>query len=77
MSEQIVELDLRRLPPALRHVKIFALWDKLAPGQSILLINDHDPKPLYYQFDAEFNNQFIWQYQEQGPENWIVTISKK
>ncbi|MCL4557150.1 MAG: DUF2249 domain-containing protein [Deltaproteobacteria bacterium] len=77
MSKQVFELDLRQLPPALRHVKIFELWDQMKSGQSILLINDHDPKPLYYQFAAEFSNGFVWQYQEEGPENWVVTISKK
>lgn len=77
MSEQIFELDLRQLPPALRHEKIFELWDELKQGQSILLINDHDPKPLYYQFAAELSNEFVWQYQEEGPEKWVVTISKK
>ncbi len=76
MSDQVIELDIRQLPPALRHVKIFELWDKLEPGQSILLINDHDPKPLYYQFEAEFNKQFAWQYEQEGPEDWVVTISK-
>ncbi len=76
MSEQVFELDIRQLPPASRHVKIFELWDQLGPGQSILLINDHDPKPLYYQFETEFTGKFAWRYEQEGPEDWVVTISK-
>ncbi len=77
MDEKVIELDIRQLPPAMRHVKIFELWDRLNSGQSILLINDHDPKPLYYQFAAEFEGKFDWHYEQEGPEDWVVTISKK
>lgn len=41
------------------------------------LVNDHDPKPLYYQFAAERPGTFDWEYQEQGPEVWKVLITKK
>lgn len=41
------------------------------------LINDHDPKPLHYQFLAERADRFEWEYIEQGPEVWRVAISKK
>ena len=32
------------------------------------LINDHDPKPLYYQFMMERTDEFTWEYLEEGPE---------
>jgi uncharacterized protein (DUF2249 family) len=41
------------------------------------LINDHDPKPLYYQFQAEMPERFTWTYLEQGPATWRVEIGKK
>ncbi len=77
MGEQRIELDVRQLPPALRHKKIFELWEQLASGQSIRLINDHDPKPLQYQFQAEFNGKFDWHGEQEGPDDWVVTIRKK
>jgi uncharacterized protein (DUF2249 family) len=43
---------------------------------SIELVNDHDPKPLYYQFMAERQGQVGWEYLEEGPEVWRVRISK-
>jgi uncharacterized protein (DUF2249 family) len=69
-------IDVRSLVPAQRHATIFALVDKLAPGASFVLVNDHDPKPLYYQLEAEHPKQFSWTYLERGPEVWRVEIGK-
>lgn len=69
-------LDLRKLDPFERHEKIFELWGKLKVGKTLKLINDHDPKPLYYQFDAEHKGKFDWTYEEEGPKDWIFVIKK-
>lgn len=69
-------VDVRQTPPAQRHPMIFGTFENLAAGQSFELVNDHDPKPLYYQFQAELTGQFEWQYLEQGPEVWRVEIRK-
>jgi uncharacterized protein (DUF2249 family) len=61
-------LDVRQLVPRERHSTIFSTWQKLASGKSFVLVNDHDPKPLYYQFDAEHSGEFTWDYLESGPE---------
>jgi uncharacterized protein (DUF2249 family) len=55
---------------------IFETFDQLGSGDAFTLVNDHDPKPLYYQFQAERNGQFTWEYQEEGPEVWQVLIRK-
>jgi len=39
-------------------------------------VNDHDPKPLYYQLEAEYPKQFSWTYLESGPTVWRVEIGK-
>ncbi|MBP6508809.1 MAG: DUF2249 domain-containing protein, partial [Opitutaceae bacterium] len=41
-----------------------------------VLLNDHDPVPLYYQFTAEFPEAFAWEYLERGPEEFRVKITK-
>ncbi len=69
-------LDVRALPPARRHSLIFETYHGLGNGESFVLVNDHDPKPLYYQFSAEHAGQFTWAYEEQGPEVWRVRIGK-
>lgn len=69
-------IDVRPMPPRERHPKIFGTWAELAPGESILLVNDHDPVPLYYQFAAEHTGTFRWEYLEQGPDVFRVRITK-
>jgi len=70
------ELDVRSLAPAQRHADIFASYRNLAPGKGFVLINDHDPKPLQYQFEAEYKDQFTWDYLESGPKTWRVRIGR-
>ncbi|AZO23595.1 DUF2249 domain-containing protein [Mesorhizobium sp. M1E.F.Ca.ET.045.02.1.1] len=70
------ETDVRSLVPMQRHQKIFQLVDELAPGGKFVLVNDHDPKPLYYQLEAEHPQQFSWTYLERGPEVWRVEIGR-
>lgn len=70
------EVDVRSLPPPQRHAKIFQLVGELTPGTSFILVNDHDPKPLYYQLEAEHPSQFSWTYREKGPTVWRVEIGR-
>ena len=69
-------LEVRHLPPAQRHQLIVERFNALPVGQSFVLVNDHDPKPLYYQLVAEYVGQLLWQYLEEGPEVWRVRIGK-
>lgn len=70
------QLDVRTIPPRERHPRIFQMFDALSPGQAFELVNDHDPKPLYYQFQAERPGLLDWQYLEEGPERWRVRIGR-
>ncbi len=71
-----IEVDVRDMVPRERHPLIFQTIDALAPGQAMRLINDHDPKPLYYQLMAERTGQVDWAYIENGPTTWQVQITK-
>ena len=75
-AESLIELDLRSLAPARRHARIFELWHSLEPGETLRLTNDHDPKPLRYQFEAEEAGKFEWLNERQGPLDWIVRIKR-
>lgn len=70
------DLDVRHMPPAQRHETIFKEWFALKPGEAYMLVNDHDPKPLYYQFAAEHPGSFSWDEIEMGPEVWRVRIGR-
>lgn len=69
-------LDVRALPPAQRHPLIFGRFGALPVGQAFVLVNDHDPKPLFYQLKFEHEGQFTWDYLEQGPTVWRVRIGR-
>lgn len=76
MTGQIKTIDVRPIEPREKHNEIFKMFFSLKPGEIMHLINDHDPKPLYYQMKAEIKDEFEWEYIEQGPETWTVNIKK-
>jgi len=77
MSESTLEsIDVRTIAPRDRHPLLFEKFDALASGDAYELVNDHDPKPLYYQFMAERPGQLAWTYREEGPDVWRVRIGK-
>jgi uncharacterized protein (DUF2249 family) len=43
----------------------------------MILINDHDPRPLRYQLSAERPDSFGWTYLEEGPSVWRIQIDRK
>jgi uncharacterized protein (DUF2249 family) len=76
MEIEMKELNVSNIVPKERHPLIFRTFDELREGESFILINDHDPKPLYYQFLHERPGHFEWEYIQQGPNDWKVKISK-
>ncbi len=70
------QIDVRTIVPRERHPLIFQTFDELEVGQAFELINDHDPKPLYYQFQAERPGALAWEYLEEGPDTWRVRVGK-
>ena len=69
-------LDVRPIPCSIKHKLILKTWFELAPGDHFILLNDHDPIPLRYQFEAEFSDAFRWEYVERGPDAFRVKITK-
>jgi uncharacterized protein (DUF2249 family) len=69
-------LDVRILPHAQRHQIIFGRLDALAPGQALVIVNDHDPAPLRYQASALWPDRFDWSYLEAGPVEWRLAITR-
>ena len=51
-TEAAPELDVRMIPPAVRHAAIFGALGAIAPGKSIILIAPHAPVPLLNQLEA-------------------------
>ena len=70
------QIDVRTIAPRERHPLIFSTFRALANGQALELVNDHDPRPLYHQLNAENAGEFSWDYLEQGPDTWRVAITR-
>jgi uncharacterized protein (DUF2249 family)/quercetin dioxygenase-like cupin family protein len=70
------ELDVRQLRKPEKHPTIFATYAALAVGESFVLVNNHDPRHLRAEFDADHPGSYAWEYLEKGPEVWRIRISK-
>ena len=68
-------MDVRPIPCSIKHGLILKTWHDLVAGDYFVLLNDHDPVPLRYQFMAEFPGMCSWEYLEQGPD-FRVRITK-
>ena len=75
-KQEDMKLDVRLTPLPQRHALIFQVFDRLESGQGMVLVNDHDPKPLFYHLQVERGKCFTWDYLEEGPEAWRVRIQK-
>lgn len=69
-------MDVRPIPCSVKHGLIIKQWLDLAIGEHFILLNDHDPVPLYYQFAAQWPNAFTWEHLVKGPTEFRVKITK-
>lgn len=76
-KENDLILNIPALEPQQKHAVIFHVFENLEPGESMIIHNDHDPKPVYYQLKSERGDLFTWEYLREGPEWWDVRITLK
>jgi uncharacterized protein (DUF2249 family) len=69
-------LDLRIVPLSRQRALIFDTFDALSPGETLEIVDDHDPMPLYFRLDRLREGQFAWRYLQTGPECWRVRIAR-
>ncbi|WP_343708565.1 DUF2249 domain-containing protein [Mycobacterium sp.] len=70
------ELDVRQLRKPDKHPTIFATYADLPVGRSFVLVNNHDPKHLHEEFEADHAGSYGWEYVEKGPTIWRIRITK-
>jgi uncharacterized protein (DUF2249 family) len=69
-------MDVRPIPCSVKHGLIIQTWLSLAVRDHFILLNDHDPVPLYYQFAAQWPGAFTWEHLVKGPAEFRVKITK-
>lgn len=72
-------LDLRDVPPPERHPKIHDAFEDLESGEALRIVNDHEPKPLFYEFQAEVESFDADSYdvERRGDGEFVATLPKK
>lgn len=70
-------IDVRTIAPYERHALIFGRLDALDAGQSLQIVNDHDPVPLHLQLEGRAPGQYQWTYLQSGPQLWQIEITRK
>lgn len=69
-------MDVRPIPCSVKHGLIIKQWLELPVGDHFILLNDHDPVPLRYQFAAQWPEAFTWEHLVKGPTEFRVKITK-
>ena len=69
-------MDVRPIPCSVKHGLIIRTWLDLPVGDYFILLNDHDPVPLYYQFSAQWPGAFTWEHLVKGPDEFRVKITR-
>lgn len=72
-------IDVREIPPVNRHPKIHEAFADLDSGESLTLVNDHEPKPLFYEMRAEIDSFDADGYtvEQRDDEKYVATFPKK
>ena len=64
------------LPRPERHPLVFEALDRLAVGESFVILNDHDPHPLRMRIEKMRAGEMGWEYVERGPDTFRVRLTR-
>ncbi len=75
------DLDLRCVDLhsefAVKEKGFFDSWTTLKLGETLRIMTDRDPRPLYAHLDGQYKDQFEWEYERGGSGDWVVSIKKR
>lgn len=75
-AHETQELDVRGIRKPDKHPTIFATYAALPTGGAFVLVNDHDPKHLHEEFEADHGGSYEWEYLNREPRDWRIKITK-
>lgn len=70
-------IEAQSIPQEKRIEFIFQSFDSLKMGDSITIINNHDPEKLLNKFKEYRPSQFTAEYLATGPVEWKLMLTKK
>lgn len=71
------ELDARTIPHKVRHGAVIGAFGQVRPGNAMVLLAPHDPKPLLKQLGQIEGDALEVSYLEEGPEVWRLRLGRK
>lgn len=71
-----VRVDVRSIPRWQRHARIFSAFDALLADQRLVLVSDHEPRPLRSQFEERYGSRYAWMERQLGDGRWEVRVRK-
>ena len=69
-------IDVRRIAPVQRSDAVLSAFRATGLNAAIEIVDDHDPKPLFYRLKAEMPGGFSWIHAQSGPDVWRVSVQK-
>ena len=72
-----LEIDVRAVPPPQRHPMVFDAYAQLAVGETLTVINDHEPRGLREEFERELAGAFSWEPTASVDQEYRVRITKR
>lgn len=76
MATTIETMDVRSIAHSDRLPILFKRLHELPVGQSFRLVVDHSPMPLHFMLKGESPGEFDLQNEKNGPDEWIVKITR-
>lgn len=70
------EIDVRTIAPPQRHRLVFDAYTQLSTGESLVVVNDHEPLGLRQEFEREFAGAYGWESLGQVDQEFRVQITK-
>lgn len=76
MAAALREIDVRPLAPRERGARFLEAFDRLEEGESLVLVDDHDPRALFYLLRSHRGDRLAWFPTVRGPAEWRVTVRR-
>jgi len=70
-------VDVRGMPCVVRHAAVMDRFDALRPGESLVIVNDHDPGPLRTRFELRAAWDFVWDCETSESLAWLVRVTRR
>jgi uncharacterized protein (DUF2249 family) len=70
-------LDVRHVPHDQRHALVLSTVGALLPGEAVVLVATHAPRPVLAEIEKRFGTQVTAEWLQSGPDVWQVRLQRR